>query len=80
VLKAFKKKMKMNQQNNKIMRILSKIRKFYMKFFRMILKMNLNLLLKAKYIKAQKINSIIRIKEKVKAIKTILSNTHIKMK
>jgi hypothetical protein len=46
----------------------------------MILKMNLNLLLKAKYIKAQKINSIIRIKEKVKAIKTILSNTHIKMK
>jgi hypothetical protein len=80
VLKAFKKKMNMNQQNNKIMRILSKIRKFYMKFFRMILKMNLNLLLKAKYIKAQKINSIIRIKEKVRAIKTILSNTHIKMK
>jgi hypothetical protein len=80
VLKAFKKKMKMNQQNNKIMRIMSKIRKFYMKFFRMILKMNLNLLLKAKYIKAQKINSIIRIKEKVRAIKTILSNTHIKMK
>ena len=70
----------MNQQNNKIMRIMSEIRKFYMKFFRMILKMNLNLLLKAKYIKAQKINSIIRIKEKVRAIKTILSNTHIKMK
>jgi hypothetical protein len=80
VLKAFKKMMKMNQQNNKIMRIMSKIRKFYMKFFRMILKMNLNLLLKAKYIKAQKINSIIRIKEKVRAIKTTLSNTHIKMK